>query len=204
MIRILIEDLIANPELLKQFSSDMLNGAVAIIPTDTLYGFAVAAHNPAAVKRLYQIKNRCTKKPFILLLPDIKSFKTLGISTDSKTEKLISQHWPGALTAIFARPESHKISAFNFPTLGIRIPAHAALNQLMASCESWFLTTSANRSCGPSHFDPEEVAKEFCSEADWFVDGGTLSDTLPSTIIDLSGKELKILRQGTVKIKTQL
>lgn len=202
MIRIPIEKLISNPALVKQFSSDMARGAVAIIPTDTLYGFAVAAHHHAAVEKLYQIKNRCARKPFILFLPDIKSFAALDIATDSKTAELITKHWPGALTAIFARPESHRISAFNFPTLGIRVPAHAALNQLMASCESWFLTTSANRSGSPSHTDPEIIAKEFCHEADWFIDGGKLSDTLPSTIIDLSDGELKILRQGTVKIKT--
>ena len=68
MKRIKINELLDNKTLLKQFCEDMKNGAVAVIPTDTLYGFGVSFNSPEAVQKVYNIKNRDARKPLILFL----------------------------------------------------------------------------------------------------------------------------------------
>lgn len=200
MKRIDILQLLADQALLSQLYSDLDAGAVAIIPTDTLYGFAVAAHLPDAVARIYAIKNRDARKPLILFLNAIEQLTQNGFDVSSELLATLQQHWPGALTAILNKPENQHFCAFTFDTLGVRIPAHQQLLQLLAGYQHKLLTTSANRSGEPSDCDPDKLAADFAGEIDWLIDGGVLKPSLPSTVADFTVTPPLILRQGSVKI----
>lgn len=200
MKRIDIAQLLTDQALLQKFYNDLDNGAVAIIPTDTLYGFAVAAHLPAAVARIYAIKNRDARKPLILFLDKIEQLTQTGFELTSELEQNLRRYWPGALTAILHKPDHQHLSAFAFEKIGVRIPAHAQLQQLLSGYQHKLLTTSANRSGEPSDSYPANLAAEFANEVDWLLDGGILKPSLPSTVADFTISPPAILRQGSLQL----
>ena len=200
MKRIKIRDLLNNKIILSEFCESMKNGAVAVIPTDTLYGFAVSYNSPEAVSKVYKIKNRDARKPLILFVTHTNDLEKLGLKASVKAKELIQKNWPGALTAILPRPQSGQLSNFGFPTIGVRVPAHKELLELLDCLPIKLLTTSANRSGAPSDTNPDNIEKEFGQEIDWLVDGGSLPSGIPSTVADFSFMPPKILRQGKVVI----
>ncbi|MGM0598188.1 MAG: L-threonylcarbamoyladenylate synthase [Candidatus Rifleibacteriota bacterium] len=200
MKRIKIENLLTDPELLEKFVSDLEAGAAAIIPTDTLYGIAVDGNLPEAVTKVYEIKNRDARKPLILFLNNFEELKSFKISPDMKQNKILKKYWPGALTAIFPFCFPQKLAGFTHPTIGIRIPDHYFLLQLLQKYPGNLLTTSANRSGLPSDPDPENLFNEFKNEIEWLIEDGVLPEAIPSTVVDMSGQNYKVLRQGSIKL----
>ena len=200
MEKINLKDLLHNPELLNKLFADLKAGAAAIIPTDTLYGIAIDGNLPQAVKKVYEIKNRDARKPLILFLSKVEELKNFGISPDKKQEDILKKFWPGALTAIFPFSFHQSLSGFSHPTIGIRIPDHQLLLQLLQKYPGNLLTTSANRSGLPSHPDPEFLFNEFENEIEWLIEDGILPDSLPSTVLDMSEPAYKVLRQGSIKL----
>jgi len=200
MKRVNIKQLLADSVMLGQFYDDLDAGAVAIIPTDTLYGFAVAAHLPDAVARIYAIKNRDARKPLILFLNAIEQLAQNGFDLSPDLLPVLQKHWPGALTAILHKPEHQHLRAFTFAKLGVRIPEHQQLLTLLSGYQHKLLTTSANRSGEPSDCDPGKLAAEFAGEIDWLIDGGILKPSLPSTVADFTVEPPLILRQGALKL----
>lgn len=200
MKRVNISQLLSDQVLLRQFYADLDNGATAIIPTDTLYGFAVAAHLPSAVARIYAIKNRDARKPLILFLDRLEQLKQTGFNLTAELKQNLQQYWPGALTAILHKPDHQSLCAFTFGKIGVRIPAHLQLQKLLAGYDHKLLTTSANRSGEPSDCDPANLAAEFANEADWLIDAGVLKPALPSTVADFTVSPPAILRQGSVRL----
>ncbi len=199
MKRLNIRNLLNDRTILDEFCESIKNGGVAVIPTDTLYGFAVAAHRDDAVAAVYQIKERDARKPLILFLQELQQLKDLGMRLEPDQESLLRRYWPGALTAVLNRPENPSLSAFTFPTLGVRIPGHQLLLQLMGNLSCLLLTTSANRSGLPSAPDPDFIADEFSHEIDWLIEDGVMNGSLPSTVIDLTVRPFKILRAGAIE-----
>jgi L-threonylcarbamoyladenylate synthase len=198
MIRSTLDELLEDSILFEQFVKTLEKGDVVVLPTDTLYGFAVHAESRSAVDKVYEIKDRDSRKPLILFLESSQALGRIGISPDSSQQKIIEEFWPGALTAIFTRPTSFAPEAFSFPTLGIRVPGHSRLLELLQRLPMPLLTTSANRSGAPSDTDPEKIAAEFANEVAWLVDDGLLAESLPSTVIDMSSQPFRILRVGAV------
>ncbi len=200
MKRVAITQLLLDNELKRCFYSDLDQGAIAIIPTDTLYGFAVAAHLPAAVARLYAIKNRDARKPLILFLNKLEQLEQNGFELKPELLQVLQKYWPGALTAILQKPEHQQLCAFTFAKIGVRIPAHEQLLQLLNAYQNKLLTTSANRSGEPSDCGPDKLADGFSSEVDWLIDGGVLKPSLPSTVADFTLSPPLVLRQGGLKL----
>ncbi|MBR4328775.1 MAG: Sua5/YciO/YrdC/YwlC family protein, partial [Candidatus Riflebacteria bacterium] len=123
MKRIKIHDLLEDKSSLNQFCNDMKNGAVAVIPTDTLYVFAVSFNSKEAVEKVYRIKNRDARKPLILFVTKVEELNNLGLNTSQENQLIINNNWPGALTAVLTKPSTGELSSFNYPTIGVRAPA---------------------------------------------------------------------------------
>lgn len=202
MIRININKLVNDQKLMQKLFADLDEGAVCVIPTDTLYGFAVSSNSVKAVSKVYKIKNRSSLKPLILFADCIERLKKIGVVIPEKVGKKLRNLWPGALTAIFKTPENEIISAFTYPTIGTRIPAQECLLRILSGYSGLLLTTSANRSNEPSVSDPHMIADEFDGEIDWLIDDGKLAETLPSTIVDFTKTEPVIIRKGELAINT--
>lgn len=200
-MRLHISKLLECPDLWKDFLLSMKNGGVAIIPTDTLYGFAVDANSPEAVARIYRMKKRSERKPLILFLSAQTKMGDLGITTNPNQEKILSKFWPGPLTAIFPTPSCEVLGGFSHPTIGLRVPAHSKLIELLSRYPGMLLTTSANRSGLPSDRNPENLLEDFCPEIDWLIEDGIMAGEIPSTVVDMTSEPFKILRIGAADLK---
>lgn len=180
----------------------MLNaGGLAIVPTDTVYGVAASLDRSAAVDQIYPAKGRPESKPIPVLVDDSNSARRLIRETNCVAERLMETFWPGALTIVFhARPGLPAACLGNGSTVGIRMPDHDALRALMSMCGGGLAVTSANRSGEPETSSIAEALDALGTAVDIVLDGGTLTGGRPSTVIDVSGKEPKILRHGALEV----
>ena len=200
MKRVPVDHLLKDKQLWNEFSVSLQNGGVAVIPTDTLYGFAVAADCEKAVARVYEIKNRSSRKPLILFVDRIEELAKLGFELKDGLPEQLKKYWPGALTAVLPAPGHPQLRAFNFSTMGVRIPNHQMLLEIIRRLPVRLLTTSANRSGDPSDVNPDVIASEFAGEIDWLIDGGILPEGMASTVADFTKSPPVILRQGKIKL----
>ena len=178
------------------------NGGVVVFPTDTIYGLVCDATNQKAIQKLFQIKKRDFKKPIPVFVKDIEMAKQIAM-VDEKQESFLKKVWPGKITVILK-------AKIDFPqgvlgedkTIGLRIPDYVPLNTLFNKTNKPLSGTSANLAGEHSCLDINDVVAQFANEKlqpDLIVDAGTLNSSQSSTVVDLTGKELKVLRTGDLK-----
>jgi tRNA threonylcarbamoyl adenosine modification protein (Sua5/YciO/YrdC/YwlC family) len=170
------------------------NGAVGVIPTDTVYGLVCRAANPESVERLYALKSR-DHKPGTLIAANIDQLVELGIK--ARYLKAVEQFWPGAVSV----ETPHHIDYLNMSTgrQAIRIPDVEPLRKLLEQV-GVLQTTSANDPGEPVATTMAEAEAYFGDRVDFYVDGGDLSNRPPSTIIKVIDDAIEIIREGAVKI----
>ena len=176
----------ADDEGLRSAVEILKNGGVAVIPTDTVYGLAAHPDCPAAVERLYTIKARDAKKPIALLASDeAGAEKFLG----AEAAAIGARHWPGALTVV-SQGE------------GVRVPDHGWTRRLIAACGGALRVTSANLSGQRAATDAPAALKDIGLSADLVVDDGVSPGGTASTVIQVEGERISVLREGPVRFLT--
>jgi L-threonylcarbamoyladenylate synthase len=161
-------------------------GGVVAFPTDTVYGLGADAADDIARRRVYHIKGRPVGMPLILMAAAESQLEG-WVHVDSRTEAMIRRWWPGPLTLI--------LHALGGGTLGVRIPKHdIALELLRASGP--LMTTSANLHGEEPAMTAEEAGRLVGLAA--VLDGGRAPGGSPSTVLDLTGPEPHILREGAI------
>lgn len=195
--RLTIPQLLESPAQWAGFVGDLRQGAVAALPTDTLYGLAVDGDCHAGIEAVYELKGREAHKPLILFLPGIDRLATLGIVPTPTQRRILERFWPGQLTAVFPVSPS-PLAGFGFPTLGIRVPDHPELLRFLAEYPGHLLTTSSNPSGSAPLADPDEIERAFSPRLGWLLDGGRLAPSAPSTVLDLSVSPPRLLREGRI------
>ena len=162
------------------------SGGVIAFPTDTVYGLGAAADDELAQKRVFAMKNRPVGMPLILMVA-ARSQLEGWVHIDSRAEAVIERWWPGPLTVI--------LHATGGGTLGVRVPNHEiALELLRASGP--LMTTSANL-----HGDEPAMTAEEAGQLPGLaavLDGGRAPGGTASTVVDLTGPEMHILREGAI------
>ena len=172
-------------------------GGVVVFPTDTVYGLLADATNEKAVKKIFKIKKRLKEKPIPLFVKDIEMAKKFAY-INKKQENLLNFFWPGKLTAVLKRKNNlPRIIFGNKKTIGLRIPNFKLLSTLLKKLDRPLTGTSANISGKPASTKIREVLKQFESakeKPDLILNYGNLKFSLPSIVIDLTGKKTRILR----------
>jgi L-threonylcarbamoyladenylate synthase len=177
------------------------SGGVVALPTDTVYGIAVALDTPGGIERLFRVKRRPPDKSIALLLADAEQAATMGVVTEA-AEALAAACWPGGLTLVLARrpgvvlPDALTGGA---PTVGVRVPDHAAPRAL-AEAVGPLPTTSANVSGEPEARDAAEIVALLGDAIDLVLDGGPAHGGPASTVVDASGDSLRVLRVGAIPV----
>lgn len=170
-------------------------GGVVLLPTDTIYGLHARATDQHAADRVAEIKGRADTKPFVVLGSSMASLQEIGIDIRPDLLKALQELWPGPLTAIL--PLRHPIPASRgAASLGVRVPGLEWLRELVARSGP-LLSTSANRSGEPPVESPAGLAQELQKKLDGIADGG-LCHGEPSTIVDFTGDEPRLIREGDV------
>ena len=160
-------------------------GGLVVYPTDTVYGLGCDPLNEEAVKRLFDAKERFLK-PVPVLCASLEKAAEL-VKLDGCALDLAREHWPGALTIVAPIHKSVPIQLTQAnPFLGVRVPAHSACLELVASCGGWLAGTSANLSGHPSARSAAEAADQLGGVVDIILDGGTLPGT-ESTVVRVEG-----------------
>ncbi len=174
-------------------------GDVGILPTDTLYGLVCAAGMPDAVKRLYGLKHR-ERKPGTIIAANIEQLEELGIKRRYLTAAV--SFWPGPVSVVVPAEPSLLYLHQGLQSLAVRIPAHESLRMLLETSGP-LLTSSANPPGQEPAVNVEQATAYFDESIDFYVDGGDLSDSLPSTVIRVVDDAVEVLRLGAFKIDDQ-
>ena len=177
------------------------NGGVAAIPTDTVYGLAAAYDDENAVNRVFRIKSRPSGLAVPLLLDDASSIERYVSDVPETFRALSSAFWPGPLTIVVrkSRHVSDKLTAGHY-TVGLRVPDHWLPRYISKSLGKAITGTSANLSGSPSLTTAEAVKEQLGDAVDLVINGGAARGTTASTVVDLSGDTLAILREGSITL----
>ena len=172
------------------------NGAVLVLPTDTVYGLVCDATNKKAVEKIYKIKQRPKSNFLPVFVRDIKMAKDLVV-VSKESEKTTSKKWPGKFTFIFNRVSRKKIYGVDKKTIALRIPKYRFLNNILEKFNKPLAQTSANISGQLPSTKIKDMVVSFKNnkiEPDLIVDAGNLPKNKPSIIMDLTSNNIKIIR----------
>jgi L-threonylcarbamoyladenylate synthase len=179
-------------------------GDVIAFPTETLYGLGADALNSAAVKKVFQLKGREFANPIPVLVAHREMLPSLVTSVPALAEKLISSFWPGPLTIILpARRDIPPPLVSLSGGIGVRISSQPLATELVKALGCPLTATSANPSGQPPARTVEEARKYFAGQIDIFIDGGKLVSKTGSTVAEINGDTIKIIRAGEID-KTEL
>ncbi|MBP7793105.1 MAG: threonylcarbamoyl-AMP synthase [Candidatus Goldbacteria bacterium] len=180
--------------LTKKIINLLNSGAIVILPTDTVYGIFCRALNKNAVKRIYKIKGRDFSKPLQIFLSDKNQIKKYCSLNDMKF-RYINKYLPGPYTLIFKLNKScpEKFS-FLKNTIGIRVINNVLLNNVIKKTGP-LAATSANVSGDKTPVFFEDISEKIKNKADFLLKNDRCIKGRSSTVIDLTGDRLKILRK---------
>ena len=179
------------------------DGVIAFV-TDTVWGLGCLPESKKAVKRIYDIKHRDSKKPLILMSFDTYPLLKYIQPPSKQAQILMKEHFPGALTLVLPKSqETPDYITSGLDTVGIRVPDNDVFGDICRAVSTHVLaTTSANLSSQPPALNYNEAVDYIGSEVDYVVkDYGLSAQGLASTVAGIFDDEIKIFRQGSVNIK---
>jgi L-threonylcarbamoyladenylate synthase len=189
----------ADPLGIERARQLILEGGIVAFPTETFYGLAADGLNERALQKVFHIKGREEGKPLLLLVADRSWVPGLVQEISSLAERLIDKFWPGPLTLVYAAsPHIPAILTANTGKIGLRISSFPAARDLVQAVGRAITGTSANLSGRPSISTAQEVFQELGGKVDLILDGGKTAGGLGSTVLDVSGAEPKIIREGAI------
>jgi len=173
-------------------------GRLVILPTETVYGLAADARNPAAVAALYEAKGRPAFNPLIAHVADVEAARGLA-DLDARAVALAEAFWPGPLTLVVTAKEGVcDLARAGLDTVAIRVPAHPVARAVLTACCGPVAAPSANRSGRPSPTTLADAIAETGAAAAVALDGGPCAIGLESTVISLLEGPPRLLRPGAV------
>jgi L-threonylcarbamoyladenylate synthase len=184
----------------------ILAGQPVAVPTETVYGLAADATNAEAVARIYDAKGRPAFNPLIVHVFDLAAAERIGQLGD-RARELAGAYWPGPLTLVVPRRQGSGVASIvtaGLPTVGIRVPAHPAMQSLLRATNKPLAAPSANASGSISPTRAEHVLKSLDGRIPLIIDGGSTQRGLESTIVAATGGPLRLLRPGPIAVDTEV
>ena len=165
-------------------------GGVVAFPTETVYGLGANLLDKKAVERVYKIKNRPRNKPLTVHVADTASVKKITGKIPLRAAKLIEKYWPGPLTVILRDRRGKKT--------GFRMPDNKIALDLIRKAGVPVVAPSANISGNKPPRDAKEVLRDLDGKIDIVIDGGRTALGIESTVVDMTGRTPRILREGAI------
>ena len=173
-------------------------GGIIAFRTDTFYGLGADPFNGAAIVRIKELKGREDRKPILLLISDADEVDRF-VEQSSFFKLIAMGKWPAPLTLIgVSRPEVPIELTAGTKSLGVRLPDDGNVRALVRACGGALTATSANVSGQPPARTAKEVENYFPEGIDLIIDAGEVTATEPSTVLDLSGTEARLIREGAI------
>jgi L-threonylcarbamoyladenylate synthase len=173
-------------------------GGVVGFRTDTFYGLGANPLDPGAVRAVNELKGR-EGKPVLVVLSDAEHAARLVAAQGELFRLLAARFWAGALTLVAAAGEGvpEELTA-GTGTVGVRLPADAAVREFVRACGGALTATSANLAGQPPARSAQDVAAAFPAGLDLIVDGGATRALAPSTVVDVTGGAARLIREGAI------
>jgi L-threonylcarbamoyladenylate synthase len=185
------------PNAARHAADVLRHGGLVAFPTDTVYGVGALAFRDEAVERLYGVKGRSTDKAIAVLVAESADLARVAGALTPAAEKIARRFWPGPLTLVVPKHPALPKAISGLPTVGVRLPDHALLRELLALTGP-LAVTSANRSGGPNALTAQDVLAQLDGRIELIVDGGRVSGGVPSTVVDCTGPALEVVRPGPI------
>ena len=192
-------DAAAPDEALRAAADVLISGGVVAYPTDTLYGLGVDPTRALAVEALCRLKTRSARAGIPLIASKRVQVESAVGALPPLGRRLADRFWPGPLTLVFS-PEADFAAGVCAAdgSVAVRVPAAADARRLAALCGGPITATSANRAGRPPAETAAEVMAELGAEVALVLDGPAPLTGLPSTIVDVRGREPRLIREGSV------
>jgi L-threonylcarbamoyladenylate synthase len=186
------------PEAPARAAETIRAGGLVVLPTDTVYGVAADPWQPEAVAALYAAKDRPPARAISVLLAGEADAAQVAREVPPPAKKLAAAFWPGPLTIALPRLESVPEIVSSLPTIGVRVPDHDGTRAIIRACGGVLAVTSANRSGQADSLTARQAADALGDRVALVLDGGRCPGGVPSTVVDLSGGALRIVRPGPI------
>jgi L-threonylcarbamoyladenylate synthase len=191
-----------SPAAIRRAASAIAAGEPVAMPTETVYGLAADATNGEAVARIYAAKGRPSFNPLIVHVADLAAAERIGVF-DETARALAEAHWPGPLTLVVPLREDAGIAPLvtaGLSTIALRVPAHPAMQALLAATGKPLAAPSANASGKISATRADHVRASLGGRIALIIDGGPCSQGIESTIVAATGGAPRLLRRGPIEI----
>jgi L-threonylcarbamoyladenylate synthase len=174
-------------------------GDLIIFPTETLYGLGADAFNRAAVAQVFQLKGRDRHNPLPVLIADVAMLNALVEEIPPIAAKLMDRFWPGPLTIVLPAQKGIPQPLLNQRGgVGVRVSSQPIATALVKALGRPLTATSANPSGKEPACTLEQARRYFAQRVELFIDGGTLASRTGSTVVEVTGNDLKIIRAGEI------
>ncbi len=178
------------------------DGGIVAVPTDTVYGIAVALDTPGGIERLFQVKQRPLEKGIVLLLDDVAQAGRLGVMGPAAAA-LGAACWPGGLTVVVPQRADVRLPdalAAQSPTIGLRVPDHDVPRALARELGP-LPVTSANISGYPEGRDAAQIDALLGDALELVLDGGPAHGGPASTVVDCTRDRPRVIREGAIPLE---
>jgi tRNA threonylcarbamoyl adenosine modification protein (Sua5/YciO/YrdC/YwlC family) len=183
------------PRKIQRAVQILKGGGIIAYPTDTVYGLGCDLMNKQAIDRLYQLKGIGKDHPLAFICPDLSDIAKYAV-VENQVYRVLKRFLPGPYCFILqATREVPKIVQTKQKTVGIRVPNHPITLALVRELGQPLISTTASRPGQDPLVDPWEIDQEF-SGLDLVIDGGDAGGLVPTTVVDLSQGDVRIVREG--------
>jgi len=193
-----------NPKIIREVVDVLKKGGVIIYPTDTVYGIGCDITKQRAIERIARIKGiKPEKANFSFIVYDLSHLSDFTRPLSNEVYRLMRKNLPGPFTFILeANSNVPKLMKSKKKTVGIRIPDNNIILEIVKELGNPILTTSVHSEDEVLDYttDPELIEEELGHAVDLVIDGG-YGNIIPSTIIDCTGNEIEIVRQGEKELE---
>lgn len=189
-----------------EYAAQLLQaGEVVAFPTETVYGLAASALNPAAIEKIYAVKGRPATDPLIVHIAETAMLRQVVAGLPRLAKTLQRAFWPGPLTLVLPRRASIPIEvSAGLPTIAVRWPSHPVAQALIRAAGLPIVAPSANLFAHTSPTTAQHVLDDLKGRIPVILDGGPTDFGLESTIVDLTTSPPRLLRPGALPIEALL
>lgn len=179
------------------------SGGIVAFPTDTVYGLGALAFNNEAIESIYTAKDRPIEKAIPILIGDLSDLDQVADNIPDMARRFTPRFWPGPLSCILPKKQTLPLAVSATATVAVRIPDHPDARNLLRAAGP-MAVTSANISGQPSPSTAQEVFDQLNGRIPLILDGGKTKGGIPSTLVDCTGEEPVILREGPITLSELL
>jgi len=202
MLRLHVKLAHPQPRHVQRAVDVLRGGGIAVYPTDTTYGLGCDFYSKRSIDRIYQLKGMDKGHPLSFLCNDLSQVARYAVVED-RNYRILRHHLPGPYTFVLpATREVPKIVQSKRRTVGIRVPDSQVCMALISGLGHPIISTTVSEKLGEETNylnDPDDIASVFGRSVEVLMDGGPLYDQ-PSSVIDLTGEEPQILREGSADL----